>query len=194
MPTIPGSVQNVAVLHGLYFQQNYYGNMYHLATALAGVTLTTTGSTVQTFGVWNPAGNSKLLVPTKCRVGFVGATGTVTSLAWTFGTGLGSVVAGTSAVTARTNLSPVNANLGFGLSSVALGGVSFTLGTAPAIHRYFGASWGAPLATTAAIFPTMVDDFDGDTIIAPGTALFLSGVTAPGGAANVSLSWYEVPA
>jgi hypothetical protein len=41
----------------------------------------------------------------------------------------------------------------------------------------------------------MVDDFSGggDIILAPGTALFLAGTTATGGATDVSLTWVETP-
>jgi hypothetical protein len=63
---------------------------------------------------------------------------------------------------------------------------------APTLLRMFGASWGAPLATTAAVFPMLVDEFDGDVIVPPGAMLFLSGDTAPGAATEISLTWEEV--
>lgn len=184
----------VAELHGKFFTQNYRGNMYDYATPLAGVTLTTTGSTTQTFGILNPAGSGKLIVPTKARVGFVGATGTVASLAWCQKQGLGASVAGTSPFVSATFVTGVSARGDIkGNSTVGLLFSTCVLDAAPTIKRYFGASWGAPLSTTAAIFPMLVDEFDGDTIVGPGTALFLSATTSPGGAADISLTWVEVP-
>ena len=186
----------VAELHGKFYTQNYRGYMYDYGTPLAGVTLTTTGSTTQTFGIFNPAGSNRLIIPTKCRVGLVGPTGTVTALAWCTKTGLGASVAGTSPFATATFVTALNANT----SGQFIGGVGVgklfstcTLDAAPTIKRWFGASWGAPLSTTAAIFPMLVDEFDGDTIIGPGSALFLAGATSPGAATDVSLTWYEAP-
>lgn len=186
----------VTELHGKYYTQNYRGNVFNYGTPLAGVTLTTTGSTTQTFGIFNPAGSNRLIVPTKCRVGFVGATGTVTALAWCTKTGLGASVAGTSPFATATYVTAINANTsGQFIGSQGVGKLfsTCTLDAAPTVSRWFGASWGAPLATTAAIFPMLVDEFDGDLIIGPGSALFLAGATAPGAAADISLTWYEAP-
>lgn len=185
----------VSELHGKYFTQCYRGNVYDYGTPLAGVTLTTTGSTVQTFGIFNPAGSNRLIVPTKCRMGVVGATLAVDAPAWCVSTGLGTGIAGTSPLTAATYVTAMNARTDI-LGSVGVGRVfsTITLAAAPSIKRYFGTSWGAPLATTAATFGMMVDEFDGDTIVGPGTALILACPTAPGGALNLSLTWVEVPA
>jgi hypothetical protein len=184
----------VSEIGGKYATQCYRGNMYDYATPLGGVTLTTTGSTTQTFGILNPAGSNKLIVPTKARVGFVGATGTVTALAWCSEAGLGTGVAGTSPLQTATFVTGVNSRTDI-LGNSTVGKIVSTclLTTAPTIKRYFGAGWGAPLATTAVVFPMMVDDFDGDTIVGPGSMFFLAGVTAPGGATNISLTWLELP-
>lgn len=188
----------VTELHGKFFTQNYRGNMYNYCTPTGGVTLTTSGSTTQTFGILNPAGSGRLIVPTKCRVGFVGATGTVCALQWAYKKNLGTDVAGTSPFRTATYVTGVNANLavpGVNAGATVAKVVSTcTLDAAPTLYRMFGLSWGAPLATTAAVFPLMVDEFDGDTIIGPGSMLFLAGDTAPGAATELSLTWYECPA
>ncbi len=184
----------VSEIAGKYTTQCYRGNLYDYATPLAGVTLTTTGSTTQTFGILNPAGSNKLIIPTKSRVGFIGPTGTVTSLTWCLKAGLGTGVAGTSPFITATFVTGNNARTDItGNSTVGKIVSTCLLDAAPTIKRYFGAGWGAPLATTAAVFPMMIDDFDGDTIVGPGTMLFLAGSTAPGAPANISLSWLELP-
>ncbi len=184
---------NVTALHGKYFTQCYRGNVFDYGTPLGGVTLTTTGSTTQTFGILNPAGSNKLIVPTKARVGVVG-TLTVSALAWCVKAGLGTGVAGTSPFATATYVTALNARTDIlGVTSVAKLISTCTLDAAPTLKRYLGASWGAPTAAIADVKPMMVDDFDGDTIIAPGSMLFLSGTLATGGATNISLTWVEVP-
>ena len=185
----------VSELTGKYYTAASRGLVYHGATALAGVTLTTTGSTTMTFGLWNPAGSGKVLVPIKSRIGFAGATGTVTALAWSASNQLNANTAGTSAISAKTLITSVNGRIEVvGSASVGLLTSAATLAAAPTIVKYLGASWGAPVATTAAVFPTMIDDFDGELIIGPGSALWLTAATAPGAAVNASLSWQELPA
>ncbi len=184
----------LAQLGGKYFTQCYRGNVYDYGTPLAGVTLTTTGATTQTFGIFNPSGSGKLVIPIKCRVAIVG-TMTVASLAWGFKNGLGGSVATASPLATATFVAGVNARTDItGVSSVGKVVSTCTLDAAPTIKRYFGASWGAPVAATAAVFPMMVDDFEGDTIVGPGSMLFLS-ATLTGSAANdISLTWMEIPA
>ncbi len=204
--SMPDSVNPVAVVqgklgdllvsevNGKYFTQCYRGNVYNYGTPLAGVTLTTTGSTVQTFGILNPAGSGKLIAPTKCRVGVTGATGTVTALAWCIKSGLGTGVAGTSPFATATYVTATNARSDItGNNNVGRLVSTCTLDAAPTVWRYFGASWGAPVSTTVAVYPMLVDDFDGDMIVGPGTMLFLAASTAPGAATNISLTWAEVP-
>jgi hypothetical protein len=193
MASIPGFVQNTLRLAGVYQQQTLFQNTYHVTTAAAGVVLATSASTTQTFGLWNPAGNLFVAVPIACRVSYVSGTMTAAGLCYSTGTALGSVVAGTSAVTAMTSLTLGNGRIGKGVNSNMKPGSSFTLGTAPVIYRQFGAGWGAPIATTAAFAPMYVDVFDGDVSIEPGSALFLCGDAAVGGSFAVSLSWIEVP-
>ena len=182
-----------AELHGKYFTQTYRGNMYDYGTPLAGVTLTTTGSTTQTFGILNPAGSGRLIVPVKACIGQVG-TLTVSALAWTVKQNLGTGVAGTSPFVTATFVTALNANSSLvGNVGVARLISTCTLDAAPTVKRYLGLSWGAPTAAGVTFNPQLTDEFDGNTIIGPGSMLFLSGSLATGGATNVSLTWYECP-
>jgi hypothetical protein len=201
MPQIPGFVQNIARMHGMAYLQNYYGNVYHYGTPATGVTLTTTGSTVQTFGIWNPAGSGQNIIPIRARISQISGSGTVAAFGWAAQGGLGSTIAGTSPITTGTLTTQQCGNFNYGASVAALSvGNSIakvfstlTLAAAPTLIRWTGAGWGAPLATTAIDYTQIVDDFDGDIIVAPGTALFLGSAGAPGAATAVSLSWYERP-
>ena len=186
----------VSEMGGKYFTQCYRGNLYEYATPLAGVTLGTSGATTQTFGIFNPAGSNKLIVPTKARAAVVEGTPTVSSLVWTVSTGMGTGVAGTSPLqTATFVTTTLNGRSDvLGNNSVARVITTCLLTTAPVVKRYFGSTWGAPIATTASVFPSLIDDFDGDTVVGPGTIFFLSCTLAPAGTTDVSLTWEEVPA
>jgi hypothetical protein len=187
-------IQNVTEAYGRYHLQNKNANLFQASTTVASpVTFTTSGSTTQTFGLWNPSGNLMDLVPVRLIVTIQG-TGTQTSLAWALSVGLGTGAAGTSPVTAVTKLSVQVANTQFGATagtSIAIPASAVTLGTAPTLFRHIPIGWGAPATNTAAIYSGMVDINEGDIIIAPGTALWLSGVAAPGVSANCTLEWIE---
>lgn len=184
----------VSELQGKYSIQTYRGNLYEYATPVAGVTLTTTGSTVQTFAVLNPSGSGKIIVPVRLDVGII-ANVTSAVLGWTVSTLTGpGIVAGTSAITAGTLVTAVNGRTDLGLNATQTKVFStITLGTAPTLKRLSGISWGSPLATTAAVFPVLFEEYDGTFQIGPGTGVFLGASTAPGGATTVHLSWIEIP-
>jgi hypothetical protein len=184
----------VSELHGKFFTQTYRGNGFEYSTPVAGVTLTTTGSTVQTFAIINPAGSGKLIVPIRLNVGII-ANVTSCVLGWTVSvlTGPGNV-AGTSAITAGTLVSQVNGRTDLGANaSIAKVWSTVTLATAPTLKRLTGISWGSPLATTAAVFPTLFEEYDGTFQVGPGTGVFLGASTGPAGATTVGLSWLEIP-
>lgn len=190
---VPGiaNLQNVTRLFGQYHTQAVYQNMFHVATATAGVSLLTQGSTTQVFGLWNPAGSGVLLVPTALKMGLL-ANVTVAALVWSYQTGLGTGAAGTSPVTAVTKLTPTNGRPGLNKQTPSFGFSSITLAAAPTLLRYSGMAVGSALATTPEVI-NMVEAFDGDIVVDPGMAIFLSGTSAPGGAMALSLSYLEVP-
>jgi hypothetical protein len=184
----------IAELHGKYYTQAYRGNVFVAASAAGGLALTTSASTTMTFGVWNPLGSGKLVVPIKTHMGYVTGTGVAGAICYTYATGLGSSIATGAPISAKTGLTAINCNLGSGNVSIALPGSAFTLASAGTIARFIGASEGAPITSTAAIHPMIVDDFDGNLIIAPGSALFLSCVNQAL-AVNwaISMVWEEIP-
>ncbi len=180
-------------LSGKYYTQTFRGNLFEYSTPVAGVTLTTTGSTVQTFAVSNPLGSGKIIVPARLTVGII-ANVTSAVLAWTVSLLTGAAtVAGTSPITAGTLVTAVNGRTDNTQASAARVWSTITLGTAPTMKRLTGISWGSPLATTAAVFPVLAEDYDGSFQIGPGTSVFLGASTGPAGATTIGLTWLEIP-
>lgn len=176
------------------YAQNKAGNVFHASTTLAApVTLTTSGSTSMTFGLWNPAGSQMDYTPLICRLSIQG-TGTQADLVWVAKYGLGSTTAGTSPITAANTISTIPGYLQIQTpgQSASIATSSATLGAAGTILRWWNSGWGAPATNTAAIY-TVQDYFEGDVIVVPGTAIFLAATAAPGVTANVSLTWQETP-
>lgn len=191
---ITQNITPISEMFGRYHVQNKNFNLFVVSTTVASpVTLTTSGSTSQTFGLWNPAGNSLDIVPVRLIMTIQG-TGTQAGVVYAGSTGLGTGVAGTSPITAATFLTPVNGNFQGQLTranTAALATSAATLAAAPTLVRHSPIGWGAPATNTAAIYNNIVDVFDGDIIIAPGTALWVSATAAPGVTANCTLEWIE---
>jgi hypothetical protein len=184
----------VAQLHGKYYTTCYRGNLFMAATGATGTALSTTATTAQTFGIWNPSGSGKLVVPIKTHLGYVSGTGVTGAIAYGTTPGVGSSLG--TPISARTALTSNNCNIGNGLNSVALVGSAFTVAAAsePTIFRYFGFSQGAPAAATAAIHPALIDDWDQTVIIPPGNAVFLNCVNqAIVTVFGISIVWEEIP-
>lgn len=195
MPAPTGIVQNVADLYGRYHLQNKNQQLYHFSTAVASaVTLTTAGSTTQTFGLWNPLGYPFDLSVRQLIVSIQG-TGTQADLVWAVGYTLGANIGTAAPVPTGTIGKPVP---GYTLvqapgASGAMPITAFTLTTAPSLLRHIPIGWGAPGTNTAAIYNGMVDLPDGDIIVGPGTMVMVAATAAPGVTANLTISWVETP-
>jgi hypothetical protein len=194
--TIPGIIQNIARMFGTYRQQTYNQNTYYHSTAVASpVTLTTTGSTTMTFGLWNPAGNKVNFEPV-ALIASIQGTGTQADLAWatSYNAGTAPATAGT-VLTATTTNKPIPGNTSSQQpgASQALLPTAATLTAAPILTRHVPMGWGAPATNTAAIYAIPPDLYDGTFIVAPNTVIWLAATAAPGVTANLTLIWVETP-
>jgi hypothetical protein len=196
----------VAQLHGKYYTQAYRGNVFHAATAAAGVVLpiysgASTG-TAYTVALWNPLGSGKNLVPIKFTFGYVSTTGAAGNICYAYALGVGGSVGSVAGSTLQTftQITPVNANLGAGQ---------------PAVGRFAGASGavvvvqnvsnGTFLKTsgisqfllqtgTANTQWSAFEEFDGTLIIPPGCIFYIGGNIAILSTFTVGATWEEVPA
>lgn len=188
----------VAKLHGNFYTQNYRGNVFVGTTAIGGVVLQIyTGLTNTTFGygLWNPSGSGKNLVPIRVALGYVSTVSIAGNIVYSYLPGVGSSVG--TPISTFTGVTPICCNLGGGGASVAkfaAGAGSVVIAGTPTFLKTTGVSQFAltPGGTSQGQW-TSVEDFDGSLIIPPGVLFLIGGNVAQLGVFDVATTWEEVP-
>ncbi len=209
-PTVPSNTSNadgtpvamlggkqaegiVAELHGKYYTQAYRGNSYIGSTAGAGVVPPIYTTTAQTFGIWNPAGNTKNAVLQTLDAGIVTA-GTVVVSSFCLGQSLnaGSALA-TGGISAFTAGTPQGGNIGISGGN----SVRFTPSAATTIAATFlmALNYGfySTAVTAASPAQSLHYDFEGGVIVPPNAAVWVANNVASSFTFNLTLRWEEAP-
>ncbi len=185
----------VAELHGKYYTQAYRNNAFIGSTAAGGVVPPNYSTTAQTFGIWNPAGNTKNAILISLDFGLVTlGTPAVSSLALSYTPLAGSTLA-SGAISAFTSAAPVTSIVGNSANST----VRFTPSAATTLASTFlmplPFSYFTTTTTTVATFASNLlhYDFDGSVGCAPNAAIWVGANILTGSTWNISLRWYEAP-
>lgn len=152
-----------------------------------GVAPGTSISTTAAFTLHNPKGSGKNLVVLSGACGYKSGTLGAGTIVWTANTvESASPPAGTACTVVKTLISASSAG------AVGLPTYTTTI-VAPTILRP-AFNLGAALASTAGVWPTLIDRVDGEFVVAPGCSINLMGVTDTGSSPLVILgvSWAEV--
>lgn len=189
-----------AKLHGDYYTQNYRNNGYIGSTGPAGVVPPIYTSTAQTFGLWNPAGNTKnaVLVALDMNIVSVG-TPAVSGLCLSASLNAGSALAtgGISAFTAGVFGGTTPTMWGGNIGASGGNTVRFTpsAATTLAATPFLWLPWSYFSTTTGLVgsYPVLHYDFNGGVIVPPNTAVWVQGNISTGSTWNISLRWYEAP-
>lgn len=189
----------VANLHPPYFNQAIRNNLW-VASADVGapvaIPLMATNAT-PTFGIFNPAGNTKAFVLCRYNVQFTAGTGIAGGIGYAYLSPSGSAPAGTAApVSARTaGISMKSAILGETYGGKLIFGISFTIGgavSALTLHSWSNLSQGAPITSTASYW-NLFEDIDGRMIIPPNTLWCTVASVAIAETVSQSVVGYEIP-
>jgi hypothetical protein len=175
----------VQLAHARYQEAVLRGNVW-LACAQAGIAVTNLNATATGFILSNPAGSGRYLV--LLEIGLL-QTSTATTTA-----NAGIVLAANvnpvaAAVIHTTPLTVRNALLGASGTSVGLADSSATLPAAPVAIRSIWQPSVSATATTA-IPPYILDKVEGAVILAPGTSVSLSALSAISVLAH--MAWEEI--
>lgn len=188
----------VAELHGPAYTQTYRQNTYWASVGAPGVAFTIFSNTSFIGAIlWNPQGSGKNVVPIKVNVG-VNANAATAASAWgySFLTNAGAGIATGAPFSAFTDITATRGSNFVGVPGVGNSVVRFattaTLTTAFAWGRVaaFGTATGA---VTVQIADNMTEDFGGNLVVPPGTAVALTTAILSGITATASWIWEETP-
>lgn len=181
----------VSKLHGDFYTQNDYGNVYYGSNAAAGAVFSIFSNTSFTgLLLWNPQGSGKKLSVIKASLGLAAQASTaLASFGYCWINNAGASIATGAPLSAFGAITATRGNgqcgpTGQG-SSVALVGTSATLTTAFAWGRAADFSAGTGAITTQIAVTQLSELMHGTMIVYPGTILaltsdILSGVTGVG--------------
>ncbi len=189
----PDAEAIVTELHGKYYTQTRAGNVFIGSTAAGGVVPPIYSNTAQTFALWNPTGSGKNLSLISLRLGLV-TVGVVTSnFCLGYSLGAGSGISATAPISAFTAVTPVNALIGLGTTSVAKFAPGAATVVAPSFLRTCGVtSFEASTPTAENAFFQLGEDYDGSLIVPPGVVIFVANNIAGVATWNITLTWEEV--
>jgi hypothetical protein len=191
----PGGVQQgkaaeviTADFHGRKYTAVYNGSVYIASTAVAGVAPGTAFSTTPPMVVWNPANSGVNLEILKFVLGYISGT---------LGGGVIAYGQGPQATkpTTGTVLTPVNGILGNSKTGVGQAFQGSTVLQAPTLVRSSSLWLDAFVGTITGPTCPMMEDIDGEFIVAPGNFFAVQGVAAGGTTPLVTLgvTWNEAP-
>jgi hypothetical protein len=167
------------------------GKVFTGCTTKDGVTLPAYNATAQKFGLFNPYGSGKYLVPIKLNVGQTDdSTPAVASLVLSYLDGLTAGAATGTGLTALTATAATSGIIGKSYNHAGVFTLDATI-SAPAMFYVLGFSQDT--VTPASGLVTMSHDFDGTLAVPPGCYIGLGGADgAPGQDFAASITWLEV--
>ena len=189
MPSLMRSgAYKVAQSHGRYLDAVLRGRCFSGGTAATGVAPGTAIGTTAAFSLYNPPGTGVNLAILKATMGYVSGTLGAGVVHWLANTNVAAAASTGTAITA------VNCLLGGGIAAQGKPLTTVTLPVAPTIMRPF-CSLQASLASTAVEPWQIVEEVDGEIIVAPGCTISLHGTAAAGATPLVvfGLTWEELP-
>ena len=188
----------VSGLHGKYYTQSQRNNVFYAGTAVAGLAFTIfSNASFVGLLLWNPQGSGKNLSLIRCNVTPLSQAATAASgwgYAWINNAGSAVATAAPASVftaITATRGSAICGPFGQGASVARAGsGATFTTALLWGRAASFGTSTGA---VTTQLSYTMSEDFDGMTIVPPGTIFAVTSSILSGITAHATLVWEEVP-
>jgi hypothetical protein len=187
--------QVVTLAHGAYFEQCVRGRVYTGVSAVGGIALITTATTGNHPTLWNPSDSGRYVSIIRLSLGWVSGNNAPGTLAWYTTSNTGSTVATAAPIATFTQVAPVGVIGGALDNRARWSPTTNTFTAAPAYHRNSGISLFTGVAATAVAPFVIRTDYDGELILAPGSAISLCSVAATTTAVfQIALVWEEVDA
>jgi hypothetical protein len=185
-----------AKLHGDFYSAAYYGNLFQATTLVAGTVIPVQATNlVSTFTIWNPLGsgvNVEMVRYSFAQTTTVQVVGPIALWIQTAVGGANVVPASLTALSVRpalwssTSINPIASNKA-GVYSAA------TLVNTMATNMWQGpVLWGAGAVTDSSTAPRNYD-FNGTTLLGPGTLATVAAFAAQTAATSQTFIWSEWP-
>ncbi len=179
---------------GKWYHASKQGRMFTGNAANTGLTLPIFSNTAQVFGLWNPSGSGVNAIITGIRGTYVSATSVPGGYCLALSRNAGASLA-TGGISVFTEGTPERALLG---TSIGGNKVRFTPSAAtviaPVIARQLGINQTTVPATDATnLFVAFKEDYDGDLVVTPNTAVWIAGNVATVCVICPSITWIEEP-
>ncbi len=191
----PEGEQVATELHAKFYECARRGRLFFQSVTSGGVAVPIFNTTSPILTLWNPTGSGKNAVLIRLNLGYVSGTMVAGSFGLMFTTGAGSTVATGAVFTAFNSVTPGNALLGAGNTSVmnSSNAATNTLTATSTKPIWIGLSEFAAIASTA-IGPAGINyDFEGTVIVPPGCEVHVVASAASGALLTQTLYWEEVP-
>lgn len=160
--------------HGKYYDVARKGRLFVASSLTAGIALIVAATTGNHPTLWNPLGSGRILSIRKLQLAYVSGANAPGSLAWNVTEDAGAQVGTGGPILTFTKVAVRNALAGGPVDSKGLWSPAISTYTAaPAYHRPTGISLFTGAAATAVAPFVLEEEYDGDNLIMPGTALSL---------------------
>ena len=190
--------QLVGTAYGKWYAQAAAGNLYFMTTIAAGLAIPIETTTAPLVMLWNPSNSGKNAVLVSATFALTSGSAVSSVYGLSLRKDAGSTVGTAATITAFAqnvyNTNTFGGKLGNQNLSVmrssSQGTNTITAGVwlRPLFHH------GVIVTTSSVAHGTVITyDFDGEVVLGPGTAVFVSGVAASSALFNQTLSWAEVP-
>lgn len=185
----------VSELHGKYYNQNVRGNLWMGLSASTGIALIAPATGGGHPTLFNPVGSAVNLSLVRLTLGYVSGNNAPTCIEWASTLNAGSQAATGAAILTATAVAPTNCVIGgTGTNKVIWSPTVNTFTAAPVFVMPTGFSLFTGVAATATTPFTMIADYDGTLIVAPGAAISLCTQAATTTALfQVCVVWEAIP-
>lgn len=185
--------QIVSGLHGKFYEQASRGRLYTGSSASTGIALIVPGATGGHPTLWNPSDSGINVSIIKLELGWVSGNNAPGAIEWAYTLNAGSTHATGAPIATATLVAPVGVLGGAVSNKAKWSPTTNTFTAAPVFLRSAGLSLFTGISTTAVAPFSLFACYDGDFVIAPGTAVSLCTQMATTTAVfQVSVSWEEI--
>lgn len=182
--------------HGKYVEQSTRGRAFFGVGASAGIALIVPATTGGHPTLWNPYGSGVYVSIFKLELSYVSGNNAPTSIEWAITRNTGNTVGTGLPIATATLVTPDGCAIGgtAGAAAAKWSPTTNTFTAAPVYVRPTGLALNTAVAASTIVAPPLIVLYDGDLILAPGTAISLCTQAATTTALfQPCVAWEEIP-